>query len=343
MLNKTNKNRKMKKFILGAAVVCAAIMMSCGGNKPTTTISKGDASQFDSLSYAIGANIGLGITGEMPEMKFNWDDLAASTEQVLLAKEENEEAHQAAIEVLQAFFSEQRPNRLTEYIGEQMLADSTKQPDFTKFDVFNSEEERSEVSKAYGCDLGTNLRASNMPLQTYWFTKAMTDAVAGECTMTMEESQSYIQNYFMVVLPAQNAEASKEWLAEVEKQKGVQKTESGLLYRIDRKGDETLKPMATDIVKVDYEGTLRNGKVFDSSYKRGEPIEFSLSGVIRGWTEGLQLVGKGGQITLWIPAELAYGQRGAGSDIGPNEALMFKVELHDIKSGSQPEQTEAAE
>ena len=72
-------------------------------------------------------------------------------------------------------------------------------------------------------------------------------------------------------------------------------------------------------------------------------INATLSGVIRGWTEGLQLVGKGGQITLWIPAELAYGQRGAGSDIGPNEALMFKVELHDIKSGSQPEQTEAAE
>ena len=231
---------------------------------------------------------------------------------------------------------------MTEYIGEQMLKDSTKQPDFTQLDIFNSEEERTNVSKAYGCDLGTNMRTSRLPLQTYWFKKAMNDAIAGEATMTMEESQAYIQNYFTTVLPARNAESSKEWLAEVEKQSGVQKTESGLLYRIDRKGDDTLKPMATDVVNVDYEGTLRDGTVFDSSYKRGEPIEFSLSGVIPGWTEGLQLVGKGGQITLWIPAELAYGARGAGS-IGPNEALMFKVELHDIKSGSQPEEASEAE
>jgi FKBP-type peptidyl-prolyl cis-trans isomerase FkpA len=167
----------------------------------------------------------------------------------------------------------------------------------------------------------------------------MTDAVNGEAAMTMEESQAYIQNYFMTVLPAQNAEASKAWLAEVEKENGVQKTESGLLYRINRKGDESLKPLATDIVNVDYEGTLRDGSVFDSSYQRGEPIEFSLSGVIKGWTEGLQLIGKGGEIILWIPADLAYGARGAGS-IGPNEALRFKVELHDIKSGSQPESAE---
>ena len=148
-----------------------------------------------------------------------------------------------------------------------------------------------------------------------------------------------MRRYYMEILPVKNAEKAAEWLAEVEKENGVQKTESGLLYRINRKGDESLKPIATDIVNVDYEGTLRDGTVFDSSYQRGEPIEFSLSGVIKGWTEGLQLVGKGGEITLWIPA---YGARGAGS-IGPNEALRFRVELHDIKSGSQPEQTEAAE
>ncbi|MBQ5875039.1 MAG: FKBP-type peptidyl-prolyl cis-trans isomerase, partial [Alistipes sp.] len=212
-------------------------------------------------------------------------------------------------------------------------------PDFANFDVFNNDEERTNVSKAYGCDLGTNMRSSRLPLQTYWFKKAMLDAVNGEAAMTMEESQAHIQNYFMTVLPAQNAEASKAWLAEVEKENGVQKTESGLLYRINRKGDESLKPLATDIVNVDYEGTLRDGSVFDSSYQRGEPIEFSLSGVIKGWTEGLQLIGKGGEIILWIPADLAYGARGAGS-IGPNEALRFKVELHDIKSGSQPESAE---
>ena len=331
----------MKKLIYCAAIMCAAVMMSCGG-KTSTIVSKGNASNYDSLSYAIGANIGLGISSDMPEMKFDWEALINTAEKTLLKETNDETAHQEAIAVLQEFFSEQRPNRMTEYIGEQMLKDSTKQPDFTQFDIFNSEEERTNVSKAYGCDLGTNMRTSRLPLQTYWFKKAMNDAIAGEATMTMEESQAYIQNYFTTVLPARNAESSKEWLAEVEKQSGVQKTESGLLYRIDRKGDDTLKPMATDVVNVDYEGTLRDGTVFDSSYKRGEPIEFSLSGVIPGWTEGLQLVGKGGQITLWIPAELAYGARGAGS-IGPNEALMFKVELHDIKSGSQPEEASEAE
>lgn len=331
----------MKKLIYCAAIMCAAVMMSCGGKTSTTTASKGNASNYDSLSYAIGANIGLGISSDMPEMKFDWEALINTAEETLLKETNDETAHQEAIAVLQEFFSEQRPHRMTDYIGEQMLKDSTKQPDFTQFDIFNSEEERTNVSKAYGCDLGTNMRTSRLPLQTYWFKKAMNDAIAGEATMTMEESQAYIQNYFMTVLPARNAESSKEWLAEVEKQSGVQKTESGLLYRIDRKGDDTLKPMATDVVNVDYEGTLRDGTVFDSSYKRGEPIEFSLSGVIPGWTEGLQLVGKGGQITLWIPAELAYGARGAGS-IGPNEALMFKVELHDIKSGSQPEEASEA-
>ena len=141
----------------------------------------------------------------------------------------------------------------------------------------------------------------------------------------------------------QNAAESEAWLAEVEKQKGVKKTESGLLYRIDRMGDESIKPTAQDRVKVDYEGKLRDGIVFDSSYERGQPAEFALSGVIRGWTEGLQLVGKGGQITLWIPAELGYGRYGNGGGlIGPNEALEFKVELHDVKTKAQADAEAAA-
>jgi FKBP-type peptidyl-prolyl cis-trans isomerase len=129
-----------------------------------------------------------------------------------------------------------------------------------------------------------------------------------------------------------NAEESTKWLAEVEKMEGVQKTESGLLYRIDREGDGKQAVNDEDTVKVNYEGKTRTGKVFDSSYERGEAIEFPLNRVIKGWTEGMKLVKVGGQITLWIPAELAYGERGAGADIGPNEALEFKVELLDVTS-----------
>ena len=103
-----------------------------------------------------------------------------------------------------------------------------------------------------------------------------------------------------------------------------------------------MKATAQDVVKVNYEGKLRDGFVFDSSYERGEPVEFPLTGVIQGWTEGLQLVGQGGQITLWIPSDLAYGQGGAGGGmIGPNEALEFKVELLEVKPKQVPAAPEA--
>jgi len=108
-------------------------------------------------------------------------------------------------------------------------------------------------------------------------------------------------------------------------------TKSGLKYRVLRQGSGG-KPTADNTVKVNYEGWLDGGKVFDSSYKRGEAIEFPLSGVIPGWTEGMQLVGKGGMIELEIPAKLAYGDRPPrGSGIGPGATLHFVVELLEVK------------
>lgn len=104
------------------------------------------------------------------------------------------------------------------------------------------------------------------------------------------------------------------------------KTGSGLKYRVLRKGSAQ-KPKATDSVKVNYHGWLDNGKVFDSSYERNEPISFPLNRVIKGWTEGMQLVGEDGMIELEIPSELAYGSRGAGADVPPNARLHFLVEL----------------
>ncbi|MCE9527474.1 MAG: FKBP-type peptidyl-prolyl cis-trans isomerase [Planctomycetales bacterium] len=107
-------------------------------------------------------------------------------------------------------------------------------------------------------------------------------------------------------------------------------TESGLKYRILRKG-EGAKPKATNTVKVNYHGWLDNGKVFDSSYKRGEAISFPLNRVIKGWTEGMQLVGNGGMIELEIPANLAYGDRGAGDAVPPKANLHFLVELLEVE------------
>ena len=103
-------------------------------------------------------------------------------------------------------------------------------------------------------------------------------------------------------------------------------TKSGLKYRVLRKGEGDM-PKATDSVKVNYHGWLDSGKVFDSSYKRGQAIAFPLNGVIKGWTEGMQFVGEGGMIELEIPANLAYGDRGAGRDVPPKATLHFLVEL----------------
>jgi len=108
--------------------------------------------------------------------------------------------------------------------------------------------------------------------------------------------------------------------------KVFQTTKSGLKYRVLRKGTGA-SPTATDTVKVHYHGWLSNGKVFDSSYNRGETISFPLNRVIKGWTEGMQLVGEGGMIELEIPPDLAYGDRGAGAAVPPKATLHFLVEL----------------
>ena len=131
----------------------------------------------------------------------------------------------------------------------------------------------------------------------------------------------------------QQAKAAKEegdkYRAEFAKKEGVKSTKDGLLYKITEAGKgEAIK--ATDIVKVHYTGKLPDGKVFDSSVERGQPVEFKLNQVIKGWTEGLQLVKKGGKIELVIPPELAYGKQGAGDAIPPDATLYFDVEVLDV-------------
>jgi len=119
---------------------------------------------------------------------------------------------------------------------------------------------------------------------------------------------------------------ARQFMAKVSQQEGVQKTKSGLCYKVVTEGTGD-QPKATDKVKVHYEGKLINGKIFDSSRQRGEPLSFSLSGVIPGWTEGLQLMKVGGRNTLYIPPKLGYGSKGTGGVIPPNSALIFDVEL----------------
>lgn len=125
-------------------------------------------------------------------------------------------------------------------------------------------------------------------------------------------------------------EAGKKFLEENAKKEGIKTTASGLQYEVIREGTGP-KPGPTSTVEVHYEGTLINGQVFDSSYRRNETISFPLNRVIPGWTEGLQLMSTGSKYRLYLPSELGYGARGAGGDIPPHAALIFDVELISIR------------
>ncbi|HTI71696.1 MAG TPA: FKBP-type peptidyl-prolyl cis-trans isomerase [Candidatus Limnocylindria bacterium] len=128
-----------------------------------------------------------------------------------------------------------------------------------------------------------------------------------------------------------NKKAGEAFLAENKSKEGVVTTPSGLQYKVLSAGTGE-KPKDTDTVSVNYKGTLINGTEFDSSYAKGKPAEFRVTGVIKGWTEGLQLMPVGSKYQFFIPSELAYGERGQGAKIGPNSALVFEVELLGIKA-----------
>ncbi len=352
----------MKKILLTTVLAGAAILTACGDKNG---VQMGSLSKFDSLSYAIGVNIGYGVSGDMKDIPFDYETIDRGIQEGLLEKAS--QTHDEALDILRDYFMSRRGERARVIAEEYAREDSVRLAagDSTKVErptadarMFESEEEREEVSYAFGHDIGYNVLQSDVPVHAVWVGEAMKNVQEGNAQMTRDESNQYLQYYFMVKRPAENAAASKEWLEKVEKQSGVKKTESGLLYKVTKAGDETVMAKdKRDVVKVHYTGRTRDGKVFDTSRfanrskeqqemmrkynpagfdEEGNPVEpdkeveFALDRVIPGWTEGLQLVGKGGTITLWIPAELAYGSRGAGRDIGPNEALQFDVELIDV-------------
>ncbi|MDI9246474.1 FKBP-type peptidyl-prolyl cis-trans isomerase [Marinobacter sp. CHS3-4] len=207
--------------------------------------------------------------------------------------------------------------------------------------------ETNDQKVSYGMGLVMGERMSNdLPdLQMEQFLQGIQHGHAGDdeqTRMSREEIQAALMSYQKEMqekaasqqeeLAQKNLEAGQTFLAENAEREGIQTTESGLQYEIIEEGEGDM-PSADDRVKVHYTGELISGEVFDSSRERGEPVTFGLSQVIPGWTEGLQLMPEGSRAKLYIPADLAYGP-GGNQRIGPNETLIFDVELLEVNPES---------
>ncbi|MBR5652676.1 MAG: FKBP-type peptidyl-prolyl cis-trans isomerase [Prevotella sp.] len=200
----------------------------------------------------------------------------------------------------------------------------------------------NNFSYALGLGIGQQLAQMGADdLNVSEFAAAITDVLKGNKTkMSHREAQAVVQEYFQKQEEKLNAEseaqgmvakkAGEEYLTENAKREGIITLPSGLQYQVLREGNGR-KPKATDQVKCHYEGFLIDGTVFDSSVQRGEPATFGLDQVITGWTEGLQLMQEGAKYRFFIPYRLGYGERGAGTSIPPFSALIFDVELIEVK------------
>lgn len=199
---------------------------------------------------------------------------------------------------------------------------------------------QDRASYIIGLNLGQSLKSQEVPVTMDMIVQGLKDGLGGtDPLLTQEEIQAAMQEFQGQLMAAQqekmkvvgeaNMKASQAYLDENKKKATVKTTESGLQYEVLAEGSgESPKP--TDQVTVHYRGTLPDGTVFDSSYDRGEPTTFPVNGVIPGWVEALQLMKPGAKYRLVIPPALAYGERGAGGEIGPNQALVFEVELISI-------------
>jgi FKBP-type peptidyl-prolyl cis-trans isomerase FklB len=201
--------------------------------------------------------------------------------------------------------------------------------------------DKEKLSYSIGMDIGGKLKQQSIDVDPELLAKGLKDSYGGGKTILTEDEARQAFMEFQQRQMAKQAEANRvlgeknkadgeKFLAENAKKEGVKTLPSGLQYKVITPG-KGKSPKATDTVTTNYRGTLIDGTEFDSSYKRGQPATFPVSGVIPGWTEALQLMKEGAKWELYLPSSLAYGDRGAGKEIGPNATLIFDVELISIK------------
>jgi FKBP-type peptidyl-prolyl cis-trans isomerase FklB len=210
-------------------------------------------------------------------------------------------------------------------------------------------EQKDKVSYSIGLNIGSGMKREGLELNPELVAAGLKDAFTGATprltdeqvretliafqkemmAKQMEQAQAQAEN--AKVLGEKNRKEGEEFLAANKKKKGIKTLASGVQYEVLTEGKGP-KPKASDTVKTHYRGTLIDGTEFDSSYKRNEPAVFPLEGVIPGWTEALQLMPVGSKWRLFLPSDKAYGENGAGEDIGPNSTLIFEVELLAIES-----------
>lgn len=201
--------------------------------------------------------------------------------------------------------------------------------------------DKEKQSYAMGMTLGVQLHKQGVTLDPAMVARGLRDGQTGAKTALTEDEARAAQQQFQMEMRqkmqaaaqsqgAANRKTGQDFLAANKTKPGVIALPDGLQYKILKEGDGP-KPTASDTVSCNYRGTLIDGKEFDSSYKRGQPASFPVSGVIKGWTEALQLMPVGSKWELYIPADLAYGDRGAGQDIGPGETLVFEIDLLGIQ------------
>ncbi len=201
--------------------------------------------------------------------------------------------------------------------------------------------QRDKISYVIGRDIGANLKKQSIDVDPDILAKGIKDGLSGgksllneqeirEITTNLQKEMMAKQQELKKKLGEKNKKEGEVFLAENKKKEGVKTLPSGLQYKVIKAGTGK-KPKSTDTVTTNYRGTLIDGTEFDSSYRRGQPATFPVNGVIPGWTEALQLMQEGAKWQLFVPSNLAYGDRGAGPQIGPNAALIFEVELISIQ------------